>query len=180
MNLGSFGCNRPSSLSSLLAPPVHHARDATVHQAFQAHVAFPPCQLQPRTRGPKGFKVQGISLKTLKALSALVEGEQLAQLHLHQLHQLLVLHRVDLVQETHHAGHAHLAARRLPSAPSACRSVPIPNLSATPPGSLLSPVASQGAHTDAEASICRCCPAHAFISSGLYLRDMLLQVCNTA
>ena len=36
--------------------------------------------------------------------ASLVEAEQLAQLHLHQLHQLLVLHRIDLVQEAHHAG----------------------------------------------------------------------------
>jgi len=49
--------------------------------------------------------------KSLRAGGALVEGEQLAQLHLHQLHQLLILHRVDLVQEAHNARHAHLRGR---------------------------------------------------------------------
>ena len=42
---------------------------------------------------------------------ALVEGQQLPQLHLHQLHQLLILHHVDLVEEAHDGGHAHLQER---------------------------------------------------------------------
>lgn len=42
------------------------------------------------------------------AISSLVEGQQLAQLHLHQLHQLLVLHHVNLVEEAHNGGHANL------------------------------------------------------------------------
>mmetsp|Transcript_5429 Transcript_5429/g.14160 ORF Transcript_5429/g.14160 Transcript_5429/m.14160 type:complete len:326 (-) Transcript_5429:406-1383(-) len=39
----------------------------------------------------------------------LVEGEELAELHLHQVDELLVVHRVHLVQEAHEVWDAHLA-----------------------------------------------------------------------
>ena len=42
----------------------------------------------------------------------LVLVQQVANLHLHQLDQLGVLHRVALVQEHHDAGHAHLARQQ--------------------------------------------------------------------
>ena len=42
----------------------------------------------------------------------LVLAQQVAHLHLHQLDQLRVLHRVALVQEHHDAGHAHLARQQ--------------------------------------------------------------------
>jgi len=41
---------------------------------------------------------------------ALVEAEQLAQLHLDELHQFLVLNSVDLVQEDDERWNADLAA----------------------------------------------------------------------
>ena len=42
----------------------------------------------------------------------LVEGQGLADLHLHQLQQLLVVHLVALVQEHHDGGHAHLTGQQ--------------------------------------------------------------------
>ena len=57
--------------------------------------------------------VQGGALDDRQIVAGeLVGAQQLADFHLHQLQQLLVVHLVALVQEHHDGGHAHLAGQQ--------------------------------------------------------------------
>lgn len=44
----------------------------------------------------------------IRGIASLVEGQKLTKLHFYKLNQLLIFHRIDLVQEAHNARHSHL------------------------------------------------------------------------
>ena len=66
--------------------------------------------------GIAGIRHQGVQGGTLDdgqiVAGELVGAQQLADFHLHQLQQLLVVHLVALVQEDNDGGHAHLAGQQ--------------------------------------------------------------------